>query len=229
MGESYPQLLEKVMKTATAGRMPFILSAMLLVCLLATPSQAQAGEIVVYNFTSDHCTGTCGTPPFGTVTLEQNGTDVDFLVHLFDPSYFVKTGAGDYQAFMFNATGVVLGDITVDPHTPVLAATAGAYSNGAGTFAFGIWCPGCNIGGNTTSGDAAFNADIAFTVANASIADVTVPNLLGNVFAADILGNNGLTGVVDASTVTVPDGGMTLMLLGGALVGLGALRRKFNV
>jgi len=28
--------------------------------------------------------------------------------------------------------------------------------------------------------------------------------------------------------VTVPDGGMTLMLLGGALVGLGALRRKFR-
>ena len=29
-------------------------------------------------------------------------------------------------------------------------------------------------------------------------------------------------------TVTVPDGGATLMLLGGALVGLGALRRKFG-
>ena len=27
---------------------------------------------------------------------------------------------------------------------------------------------------------------------------------------------------------TVPDGGATLMLLGGALIGLGALRRKFN-
>jgi hypothetical protein len=29
-------------------------------------------------------------------------------------------------------------------------------------------------------------------------------------------------------TVDVPDGGTTLMLLGGALVGLGALRRKFR-
>ena len=28
--------------------------------------------------------------------------------------------------------------------------------------------------------------------------------------------------------VRVPDGGATLMLLGGALVGLGALRRKFS-
>ena len=30
------------------------------------------------------------------------------------------------------------------------------------------------------------------------------------------------------TTTTVPDGGMTLMLLGGALVGIGALRRKFS-
>ena len=191
-------------------------------------TQARADTIVVYNFTSDHCTGTCGTPPFGTVTLAQVGSDVDFVVHLFDPSYFVKTGAGDYQAFMFNATGIVLGDIVVDAHTPTLEATAGSYSNGAGAFAFGIWCPGCANGGNTTSGDAAFNADIAFRVLNASIADLTAANAAGNVFAADILGNNGLTGVVDASTVTVPDGGATLMLLGGALVGLGALRRKYG-
>jgi hypothetical protein len=41
----------------------------------------------------------------------------------------------------------------------------------------------------------------------------------------------GTTGGSDSYVndgVKVPDGGMTLMLLGGALVGLGALRRKFR-
>ena len=33
---------------------------------------------------------------------------------------------------------------------------------------------------------------------------------------------------IDVTRGTVPDGGTTLMLLGGALVGLGALRRKFR-
>ena len=38
----------------------------------------------------------------------------------------------------------------------------------------------------------------------------------------------GTTGGSDSYVNRVPDGGMTLMLLGGALVGLGALRRKFR-
>jgi hypothetical protein len=34
--------------------------------------------------------------------------------------------------------------------------------------------------------------------------------------------------LIDDVTVSVPDGGMTLMLLGGALAGVGVLRRKFS-
>ena len=40
--------------------------------------------------------------------------------------------------------------------------------------------------------------------------------------------DNGLSHITLFNRVSVPDGGMTLMLLGGALVGLGALRRKFS-
>jgi hypothetical protein len=41
--------------------------------------------------------------------------------------------------------------------------------------------------------------------------------------------DNGLSHIdVFTRSTTVPDGGMTLMLLGGALVGLGALRRKLG-
>src|SRR6184192_3013080 len=104
-------------------------AALLTIGLLLAASSARAD---LFEFTSDHCTGTCGTPPFGTVTLTQNGGTVDVDVHLFTGIQFVQTGAADFQAFKFNATGVVLGDITVDAHTPALVAAAGAF-NGDGT------------------------------------------------------------------------------------------------
>ena len=58
----------------------------------------------------------------------------------------------------------------------------------------------------------------------AGLGSVTVPDPI------DIPGMNGggLSHYALLDGVTVPDGGATLMLLGGALVGLGALRRKFR-
>jgi hypothetical protein len=43
------------------------------------------------------------------------------------------------------------------------------------------------------------------------------------------MGTNGNPEDLQLSQSTVPDGGATLMLLGGALLGLGTLRRKFRV
>jgi hypothetical protein len=52
--------------------------------------------------------------------------------------------------------------------------------------------------------------------------------MIGSEFrvAVNGLGNNDVTFGVNTSSV--PDGGTTLVLLGGALTGLGALRRKFR-
>src|SRR5262245_50431427 len=106
--------------------------------LEAVPAQA-----VVFNLTSDHCTGGCGTAPFGTVTVTQDGADVDFVVALATGYSFVKSGSGDFQNFKFNGTGVALNEIVVDAHTPALvAAEAGAPGgfdgDGTGQFTFGI-------------------------------------------------------------------------------------------
>jgi hypothetical protein len=199
-----------------------LLTVPLAIGLLAAPS-AQA---ITYDLTSDHVTGGAGTPPFGTVSVTQNGANVDITVDLADGYSFVKTGAADDQAFKFNGTGVALGDITVDAHTPTLVASTGAFNgDGTGNFAFGINAPSQGPGGSDP-----FTDNIVFHVANATIADLTGANALGVIFVADILAPNGNTGPVDVSGPpdTVPDSGSTfaLMCLGLLGIGLGASRRR---
>ena len=191
---------------------------------LLIPSGPANATSISYDFTSDHCTGAggCGTAPYGSVTLTTNGANLDVTVHLINGNEFVKTGAADFMNFKFNATGVVLGDITIDPHTPgPLAAATGSFSgDGTGNFAFGIFCPNPPCGNGLGGG---FTNDIVFHVANATIADLTAPNNLGNVFVADIWSAaTGNTGPVDASTPNnpVPEPA-SLLLLGSGLVGLG--------
>jgi hypothetical protein len=191
--------------------------------LLAAAPFAQA---ITFDLTSDHVTGGAGTPPFGTVTVTQNGANVDVTVDLADGYSFVKTGAADDQAFKFNGTGVALGDITVDAHTPALVASTGTFNgDGTGDFAFGINAPSQGSGGSDP-----FTDNIVFHVANATIADLTAPNALGVIFVADILAPNGNTGPVDVTgpPETVPDAGGTLALLGIGVALLGLARRKIG-
>jgi hypothetical protein len=204
-----------------------------LVLIAATAAFPSAGHAIVFNFTDDHCTGGCGTPPFGSVTLTQNGTTVDVTVDLFGVNAFVKTGAGDFQAFKFSAVGVAVGDITVNQNNPgeTLAAQTGAFNgDGTGLFNFGIACTTCGNGASDS-----FSTDIIFHVANATIADLTGPNNLGNVFGADIIGSTGRTGMVAATTsVPVPGpivgaGLPGLMIACGGLLGLARRRRRQQI
>jgi hypothetical protein len=181
-----------------------------------------ASHAITFQLTSDHCTGGCGTPPFGTVDVTQSGANVDIVVTLAAGYSFVKTGSADFQNFKFNGTGVALGDIVVGAHVPALVAATGAFNgDGTGEFDFGINCPSCANGGA-----GAFSAAIAFTVLNAVIADLTAPNNLGNIFVADVLAPNGNTGPVDVtapSAIPIPP---AAFLFGTALVGLGLLGRR---
>src|SRR6266550_2258979 len=124
----------------------FILTVAAGVASVSTPASA-----IVFDLTSNHCTvqADCGAPGtvFGTVTLTQNGTTVDVTVDLNNPPYvWAKTGSADFEAFKFNATGVVVADITVDQTFAgqTLVAETGAFNgDGTGAFAFGIDCTTC--------------------------------------------------------------------------------------
>src|SRR4029077_1644994 len=87
---------------------------------------------------------------------------------------WAKTGAADFMEFKFNGTGIAVGDITVNQtfSGQTLAAAAGSFNgDGTGAFGFGIACTTC---GNGALG---ITSNIIFHVANATIADLTAPNV----------------------------------------------------
>ena len=198
-----------------------------------------------FTFTSCHITGGCPSTGFGTVTLTQSGTSVNFDVVLSNGNRFVETGAGGNSLFLFNdalsgstitniiatlngATVTISGGLSGATNQPAIMA------DGTGTFTAQVFC---TVASDCNGGSAPNINDLHFTVTNATLLQLETANGNGNLFVADILCGltqtgctNGLTGPVDVSVPpSVPDGGMTLMLLGGALVGLETLRRKFRV
>lgn len=190
---------------------------------------AQVASSASFLLTSDHCTGGCGTAPFGVVDVTQNGANVSFVVDLADgpPNTvgWAQTGAADFMLFKFNATGVVVADIIVTQTFAgqTLQAQTGAFNgDGTGDFAFGITCITCG------NGNLGITSNIIFTVNNATIADLIAPNAGGNVFVADVFsGQTGNTGPVDSTGpgTTVPEPA-TLTLLGGGLAAAAVRRRR---
>jgi hypothetical protein len=168
------------------------------------------------------------------VSVTQSGANVNFVVDLANgpPNTvgWAQTGAADFQLFKFNATGVVVGDISVTQTFAGqnLQANTGTFNgDGTGPFSFGISCTTC---GNGALG---INSDLVFSVANATIAELTAGNPT-NIFVADVFsGQTGNTGPVDAgigpgtNIAPVPEPSTwAMMILGFVGVGFLAYRRK---
>jgi hypothetical protein len=212
--------------------------------LAASVAFPRVGHADTFNFTSCHLSGGCGTATqFGTVTLTQSGTLVNFDVVLNSGNRFVETGAGGGSLFLFNdsiAGSTITGNtatlngtnVTIPGGLTGLTNQPPIMADGTGTFTAQVFCTDssqCN-GGSTPNIN-----DLHFSVTNATIAGLTTANSNGNIFVADILcgqtGCTGLTGPVDVSAVAIPGpivgaGLPGLVAACGGLIALARRRRK---
>jgi len=192
-----------------------------------------AGATLIYEFDST-AVGAFGSGPYGSVTLDQNGADVDVTVDLRSDLNFVNTG-GPHAVFSFNPVDVAIADITNvlfdgaanNDYTIVGPGNNTPY----GTFTLLLDCTGTTC----TNGAPGMQFDpLTFTVLNAAEADLAYlsSGAFPAYFAADVICTggscNGATGTIGArgsSSSSVAEPG-TLALLGLGLLGFSAARRR---
>jgi hypothetical protein len=219
-------------------------AAGLLVTGLVSAPPVQADT---FTFTSCHITGGCPSTDFGSVTLTQSGTSVNFDVVLNNGNRFVETGAGGGELFLFNDS---LASSTITNITATLngvTQTTGAGgtfpggftgltgispavgADGTGSFTASVEC---TTAADCNGGSIPNINDLHFTVTNATLAQLEVGNgpggTTGNMFVADILCGAtqtgctaGLTGPVDVSVPApiIGHGLFVLLAIGGVLFG----------
>lgn len=198
-----------------------------LVAGTVTPASANA---ITYSLTTDDCTGTCGTAPFGTVTVSSiSTTEVSVDLTLKAGEVFATGGAGD--ALLFDITGDP--SITVSGLTSGFTATSTAsgqsiHADGTGSWDYSIDCTGCGHGTSPPqfSGPLDFDVTVAGGITPASF----VKNGNSLFFATDIGGTNGKTGDVAAPTgvpvtPSVPEPA-SVAILGVGMFALGLIRRR---
>ncbi|HEX4711933.1 PEPxxWA-CTERM sorting domain-containing protein [Phenylobacterium sp.] len=193
---------------------------------------ASMANATVYVFTQDACTGTCGTGPFGTVTVTNDAVlanTLDFSVQLAAGESFHDTGDPQHHALVFNLVGnptITIAGLNSQFTANGSQAAGSTSASGFGTFDYVIDLPKLPKG--------SVNPTTLWFQATGAAPLTLESNTVGGkqvYFASDIFGANGNTGNVGAILQTgggVPEpASWALMLVGFG--GLGAalrLRRR---
>lgn len=144
-------------------------------------------DTMTFNLTVDGCTGGCGSGPYGTITITDNGSGgVNVTETLATNYYFVNTGAGNPLAFNLDAAGTITNVQSSTYFEAGGATTASTF----GSFTDSIQC--IPKSGNTPSpcgsgGSGAFSnpTTLTFTVDGVDVSNF-VKNSSGYFFAADV-------------------------------------------
>jgi hypothetical protein len=206
------------------------LKGLLLAVLVLAPLPALADS---FQLTLDHCTGGCGSSPFGTIEITQgaNANTVHFVITL-DFASFVQTGqAGSTLAFnIIGNPSITLANVSL-PGWSLDSSTAGSLqADGFGNFEYSInCCFGQNGGANAQAGPVSFDIVSTGALTPQSFQELSSGGSPSVFFALDILsattGNTGFVGAPGPPITAVPEPA-TLLLVGSGLSALALKSRK---
>lgn len=187
-----------------------------------TVSASPIGATLSYNLTDDHCTGGCGTSPFGTITLTQTDAKNVKVSVTITAGFFVTTG-GPHETFAFsiasapaiNITGISNAKFTVDS------------GFGGATYNYGFNGPGP---GGSDLCCSTFSFNVALVSGNNLDITSFGPNFEADMYSSqtgntgEVSGNGGcVSGTVCGSQTPEP---ISSALVGSGLISLFFLRRR---